>query len=201
MGQLIKLWQQFWANPWQARFTVPLLVINIAGSLYGFYWYHQQLAATPPVFWPVVPDSPLATTFLSLLLLAGLLGSRPAILRALAGVACIKYGLWAVYIISQYWYIGGSVEPEQIMLWISHLGMVLQGWTYLRGWSAPRAAMLLTVGWLVLNDLMDYTLNLHPYLFAESQLVVAETAAVVLTLLCALLLLIQHINFKRWNLV
>lgn len=41
-----------------------LLFVNAAGTVYGYYWYRYQLAETPPVFLPFVPDSPTASLFL-----------------------------------------------------------------------------------------------------------------------------------------
>ncbi|KPD00816.1 hypothetical protein LR69_00898 [Geobacillus sp. BCO2] len=40
-----------------------LLFVNAAGTIYGYYWYRYQLADTPPVFLPFVPDSPTASLF------------------------------------------------------------------------------------------------------------------------------------------
>ncbi|EPR28178.1 putative membrane spanning protein [Geobacillus sp. WSUCF1] len=42
-----------------------LLFVNAAGTIYGYYWYRYQLADTPPVFLPFVPDSPTASLFFS----------------------------------------------------------------------------------------------------------------------------------------
>lgn len=40
-----------------------LLLVNAAGTVYGYYWYRYQLAETPPLFLPFVPDSPTASLF------------------------------------------------------------------------------------------------------------------------------------------
>ncbi len=40
-----------------------LLTINVFGTLYGYYWYAYQLASTPPIFIPFVPDSPTEVCF------------------------------------------------------------------------------------------------------------------------------------------
>lgn len=169
------LWREFWRDPWQARFVRPLLIVNLLGSVYGFYWYHEQLAATPFYSWPFVPDSPLATTLFALALAGSLAGLKSPLLRAVACTASIKYGLWAVVVISQFWWLGGQPALAESMLWLSHLGMAAQGFVYLRRvcWSALVA--LFTGGWMFLNDALDYRAGLHPYLFAAGQ----ETAAAV----------------------
>lgn len=42
-----------------------LFAVNAAGTAYGYYWYRYQLADTPPLFLPFVPDSPTASLFFS----------------------------------------------------------------------------------------------------------------------------------------
>ncbi|OAT80250.1 hypothetical protein A6M21_01060 [Desulfotomaculum copahuensis] len=175
------LWREFWRDPWQARFVRPLLIINLLGSVYGFYWYHEQLAATPFYAWLFVPDSPLATTLFALALAGSLAGFKSTLLRAVACTASIKYGLWAVVVISQFWWLGGQPAPTESMLWFSHLGMAAQGFVYLRRvrWGAPVA--LFTGGWMFLNDALDYGAGLHPYLFAAGQETAAAITAAVLS--------------------
>ncbi len=50
-----------------------LLVVNILGTIYGFIWYGNQLKETLPIFWPFVPDSPMASLFFVFVLIAFLI--------------------------------------------------------------------------------------------------------------------------------
>lgn len=50
-----------------------LLVVNILGTIYGFIWYGDQLKETAPIFWPFVPDSPMASLFFVFVLIAFLI--------------------------------------------------------------------------------------------------------------------------------
>ena len=43
------------------RFSWAVIIINTAGSIFGFWYYRFQLLNTSLVMWPVVPDSPIAT--------------------------------------------------------------------------------------------------------------------------------------------
>lgn len=183
MNLLIKLWRDFRRDPWQGRFTLPLVIINILGAAYGYYWYREQLAATPFYFWPFVPDSPLATTLFSLALIVRGNTGVALLFRTVAFTASIKYGIWAVVIISQYWSGGGPVELTEMMLWLSHLGMAAQGAIFLITISPRRPMITLTAVWMLLNDFMDYGLGLHPYLFAAGQERIAMEAALGLTVL------------------
>ncbi|MFC7391584.1 DUF1405 domain-containing protein, partial [Scopulibacillus cellulosilyticus] len=50
-----------------------LLIINILGTVYGFYWYKFQLKETPLKFMAFVPDSPTASLFFCIVLAGFLL--------------------------------------------------------------------------------------------------------------------------------
>lgn len=159
----------------------PLLLINLLGSVYGYYWYRFQLAATPLYAWPFVPDSPLATTLFALALLVPPDARYGRPLRAAACAVCIKYGLWAMVVIGHYWWLGGRLTPTEAMLWLSHLGMAVQGLIFLLP-LRPGTVTVTVVGlWLVLNDVLDYAAGLHPYLFAPGQELTAGLTAALLS--------------------
>lgn len=199
MKCLVKLWCDFWRDPWQVRFMTPLVIVNSLGSVYGYYWYREQLGATPFYFWPFVPDSPLSTTLFALALIIGHKGTRHPLFLAVAFTASIKYGIWAVVIISQYWLGGRPVEFTETMLWFSHLGMAAEGAIFLKTLQPGRMVILLTAAWMLINDWMDYGLGLHPYLFAAGQELLAMVAAVGLTvfLTATLWLRIRFPNVNR----
>lgn len=186
---ILNLWRDFWRNPWQTRYLLPLIAINFAGSVYGYFWYSPQLAELPFYTWPVVFDSPFSTTLFALALLAGLSRRQSGWFLALAFVCCLKYGFWAVVLINHYWFTGGAVTFLDAMLWLSHWGMVLEGWAYLRTMVLERPAVIVPAAWLAANDFFDYGFGLHPYLFAAGQQPVARAAAVGLTLVILLILI------------
>ena len=74
-----------------------LLVVNILGTIYGFIWYGNQLKETLPIFWPFVPDSPMASLF-CLCFNRFLIKRNWGLIEALAIVTLIKYGIWAVVV-------------------------------------------------------------------------------------------------------
>lgn len=180
---MLNLWRDFWKNPGQPRFTVPLLIINALGSLYGYYWYREQLAATPFYLWPFVPDSPLSSTLFAAALLLHLSGVKKTMFQVLACTVSIKYGIWAVVMISDYWSSGGPVAPTETMLWLSHLGMALEGAIFLRTYSFGIPVVIFTGAWMLVNDLVDYWAGLHPYLFMAGQETLAMASALALTAL------------------
>lgn len=202
-----------WHNPFQPFFLKGLLVINFLGSLYGYYWYHDQLLATPWLWWIFTPDSPLSTSLFTLTLALLLLeekkasktghgtkgiGHRPEgifscpsfwgrkvkeILGLLACATLIKYGLWAVVVIGDYWMKGASVTCIEALLFLSHLGMAAQGYLFLRHWPLHLGQGFLVGTWLILNDYVDYVLGWHPYLFRGDQVPLAAATALILSVL------------------
>ncbi len=192
----VTLWRELWINPWQKRFIIPLFMINFLGSIYGYCWYSGQLAETPLSVWLFVPDSPLATTLLTIMAVLWLLGYRSSLLAALAGTACIKYGLWAVMMITDFWASGGGVFPTEVMLWLSHLGMALEGWLFLRRLRVTLVTGAGIAAWMALNDIMDYSFGLHPYLFLPGQFNLALATAVIMTFALSFLLLVFNARHR-----
>lgn len=182
---MLSLWREFWKDPRQPRFTMPLLVINVLGSLYGFYWYREQLAETPFYLWPFVPDSPLSSSLFAAALLFHLFGVTKPVFQVLACTVSIKYGIWAVIMITDYWSSGGPVAPTEIMLLVSHLGMAAEGAIFLRTYRFGIGAVLMSGALMLVNDLIDYGAGLHPYLFMAGQETLAMVAAFALTALLA----------------
>ncbi|MBX6377190.1 MAG: DUF1405 domain-containing protein [Clostridia bacterium] len=163
--------------------TRLLVAVNGLGTLYGFYWYRAQLAATPPVYWPVIPDSPGASLLFTLLLLSLLAGRRRPALAAFAYLSMIKYGLWTVLVMGHLWFVGGVVPFDSVYLSLSHLGMAVEAWLYLRAYRPRLPWALAAAAWLLFNDYMDYVHGFHPVLPEPAIEPLVATWAVGLTLL------------------
>jgi hypothetical protein len=87
-----------------------LFIVNFLGSIYGFYWYKEQLALTEPkVLTLFVPDSPTASAFFTFVLLLYLCSRRSPLLEAFASITLFKYGIWAVVMI--FWGAYLDVRP------------------------------------------------------------------------------------------
>lgn len=186
-----------WHNPLKSWFLKTLILINILGSIYGYYWYRHQLQATPKYLWFFVPDSPFSTTLTGLALLLILWGKRNSLFEWVAFTSVIKYGIWAVVIISHFGLTGGIIEPEIWMLWFSHLGMALEGFIFLRHVKASRKEIYLGLAWMLFNDILDYCLGIHPYLYAAYQWPIALITAIGLSLFFPLLKLLTFAKGKQ----
>lgn len=165
---MVALWQKLEYYLEQKWFIYLLLLINIAGSIYGFYWYKNQLAETPIQWLIFTPDSPLASTYFSIFLILYLFKKKSRFIEALASVTLFKYGLWATIII-----IWGSwlSEPSfstlswiDIMLMTSHLGMAFQALLFNKKYNYGFISLLIAGIWILTNDFLDYTQNIYPWL-------------------------------------
>jgi len=154
-----------------------LFIVNLLGTIYGYIWYDDQLIDTyynyPSWLLVFVPDSPTASLFFTLSLLYMLFppaklsafgnGAR-LVIEALAVVCSIKYGIWAVAMIVGGAWQGDVLVWQDYMLIVSHLGMALEAMLYLRFMKTGIAALTAALGWLLLNDTLDYSYGIYPYL-------------------------------------
>ncbi|HET7580590.1 MAG TPA: DUF1405 domain-containing protein [Bacillales bacterium] len=146
----------------QKQVLITLLVINVLGTAYGFYWYKWQLAETPPRFWAFVPDSPTASLFFVAVLIAFLLKKHLPLLEALAAVSLFKYGVWAVGMNIAGGFVTGSLTGTNCLLIFSHSGMALEGLLFMPFYRIKPWHLVIASIW-VLHDLMiDYVFGMIP---------------------------------------
>ena len=136
---------------------------------------------TPLRFWIFIPDSPLSTTLFSIAIFLILCKRKFPFLYFLAFITVIKYGLWAVFVNTHFWLLSGQVHWVEFMLWLSHLGMALEGIIYLRLFLPSLYEWGVVGFWMMFNDYVDYAWDLHPYLYLQAQLPVVEVFTYCLT--------------------
>jgi len=156
-----------------------LFAVNALGTAYGYVWYGNQLAdtLTHHPLWRIVfvPDSPTASLFFTLYLLFLLFpnrSERPSRLyrvvrmtvEAFAVLTLLKYGVWAVAMNAAQGLQGDPLDWQNWMLIVSHACMALEGLLYVRFMIFGRIAALAVLGWLLLNDAMDYGYGVYPWL-------------------------------------
>ncbi|MHA6483915.1 DUF1405 domain-containing protein [Paenibacillus sp. strain BS8-2] len=169
----------FWSKSFLLNrpFLWLLFIVNLLGTVYGYIWYDSQLQWTvinkPDWTIPFVPDSPTASLFFTMALLYLLFpmpkpsrfayGAR-VIIEALAVVCSVKYGIWAVAMI-----VAGAAQGDELnwthyMLMASHLAMAVEALLYYRFMKAGTKALAIALAWLLINDTVDYTLHVNPWL-------------------------------------
>jgi uncharacterized membrane protein YpjA len=179
-----------------------LLWINFFGSLYGFYWYRNQLAATPLRYWLIVPDSPGSTFLLCIwlgLMLAGVDWRKPGmqLLAAIAFVSNMKYGLWTATVLPQAG-IKYGWEFDFVHLSLSHAAMWVQGMLFARYYRPSQGPALIALLWMWFQDVVDYRwLMTHPYLPYPDEFAFARGAAVMLSTVWGGFLVLQALFDRR----
>lgn len=139
-----------------------LLVINVLGTIYAYYWYRYQLAETPPIFLIFVPDSPTACLFFVFVLIAFILGRNWPLFEALAMVTLFKYGIWAVVMNYLVLVVSGELDMIGYMLMLSHGAMALQGLLYAPFYRFKAWHLVVTGIWTLHNDVIDYVFKMLP---------------------------------------
>ncbi|MBG9590555.1 DUF1405 domain-containing protein [Cytobacillus firmus] len=141
---------------------ILLLIINTAGTIYGYIWYKWQLVDTPAIFLPFVPDSPTASLFFMFVLIAFLMGKNWPLMEALAIVTLIKYGIWAVVMNLLVFQVTGELDPVALMLIFSHGAMAVQGVLYAPFYRFKIWHLVITGIWTLHNDVIDYVFFMLP---------------------------------------
>lgn len=160
------LWLLFW--------------INLAGTIYGYEWYWNQIQYTwemyPALYVLCVPDSPTASLFFTLSLLYLLYpqtwlvgkGKLPSFIRAcieaFAIVTSFKYGIWAVAMIVSGAMLGDTIQWQDWMLMISHTAMAVEVLLFASAYTYRYAALIVVGCWTLFNDYMDYGVGIYPWL-------------------------------------
>ena len=153
-----------WIFPILAHRSVlwMLLIVNVIGTIYGYIWYRYQLAETPAIFLPFVPDSPTASLFFVLVLTAFLLRRHFPLLEALAITTLVKYGIWAVVMNLLVWKATGNLDVAGWMLIISHGAMAVEGRLYAPVYRFRWPHLAFAAVWTLHNDIIDYVFGMMP---------------------------------------
>jgi uncharacterized membrane protein YpjA len=153
-----------WIYPLLANrsFLLMLLIINIAGTIYGYVWYGWQLKETPAIFLIFVPDSPTASLFFVFVIAAFLLKKNWPLMEALAIVTLFKYGIWAVVMNLLVFFAQGELDWIGVMLIFSHFAMAVQAILYSPFYRFKWWHLIVTAIWTLHNDVIDYVFFMLP---------------------------------------
>ncbi|WP_018933725.1 DUF1405 domain-containing protein [Gracilibacillus lacisalsi] len=143
-------------------FIALLFIVNLLGTIYGYFWYGNQLSDTPAQFLAFVPDSPTASLFFTLFLLFLLIGKHVPIIEALAFTSLVKYGTWAVVMNLLTLYVSGDLSWQGYMLIASHGAMAIQAFLYAPLYKIKLGHLAIAAIWLLHNELIDYVYGMMP---------------------------------------
>ncbi|MEN2766190.1 DUF1405 domain-containing protein [Ornithinibacillus xuwenensis] len=144
------------------KFLVLLFIVNLLGTIYGYYWYKSQLVVTPDIFLVFVPDSPTASLFFTIFLLFFLFRKHFPLVEALAIITLFKYGVWAVVMNLLTLVVNGSLPWEGYMLIASHGAMAVQGLLYSPYYKIKPIHIVVAAVWTLHNDVIDYVFEMMP---------------------------------------
>ncbi|RSL33795.1 DUF1405 domain-containing protein [Salibacterium salarium] len=174
-----------------------LLIVNVFGTIYGYWWYKVQLEQTPPVFYVFVPDSPTASLFFCFVLFLFLFKKNNGLLEALASVTLIKYGLWAVVMNIAGGVAGDELNWQNVMLIISHFGMALQGLLFAPYYRIKPWHLLIVALWTIHNDIIDYVYGMYPWVSSAIADQISHIGYFTFWLSIFSLILIYVVSVKR----
>lgn len=155
-----------------------MLVFYVPGTVYGFFWYGNQLVDTWNGYshWllPFVPDSPMSSLFFTIALIWLWVKPKPtaspvaravrSFIEAMGVVTSIKYGVWACSIIFAAFAQGDYIYWQDWMLVASHGAMAICALLYARFYHFGPIALAFAAAWTFLNDALDYGVGIYPYL-------------------------------------
>ncbi|MFQ3308551.1 MAG: putative membrane protein YpjA [Candidatus Nanohaloarchaea archaeon] len=142
-------------NPWL------LVILNILGTGFGYWYYRFQLMDSPLHFWPLIPVSPNATLFMALSLGLYALGKKnrwTRVIDVLAFIGNLKYGLWTVVVMlsTPSAYLNQSTTTMFIFLVVTHALMATQALIVLDYTDFDLDALFSGALWYTINDVVDY---------------------------------------------
>jgi len=138
-----------------------LFILCIAAVFAGAYYYSYQLSSTAASLLLFVPDCPLYV-LLTLPILARRI--KNGIFSFLVAVGMAKYGAWTVFVLLFHWgaYSTPANLPITVIFILGHTGMALLGAALLPKKRIGTIALLIILGWFLLNDYSDYFLGTRP---------------------------------------
>ncbi|XGI83211.1 DUF1405 domain-containing protein [Halorutilales archaeon Cl-col2-1] len=172
------------------RHSKKIAGINIAGTLFGYWYYRFQFAETPIYLWMLVSDSPNATLLIAVSLLLYSFGSESEVVDSLAFFGNLKYGLWTAGVLAAFpdAFLGYNSVPMYAFLLFSHLGMGIQAFLVFEYADIGKRGFGVASAWFILNDAVDYSLGIHTSLPSGADVGFARTLAFGLTAVSLVLL-------------
>jgi uncharacterized membrane protein YpjA len=89
------------------------------------------------------------------------------VIEALGVITSVKYGVWATVVILAGYAQGHALEWTDWMLMTGHTAMAVCALLYARFFHFGIRPLLAAAVWTFLNDTVDYTFGVYPYLPRE----------------------------------
>ena len=157
-----------WLEDLGLRLAWPVALVNLVGTIFGFWYYAGQpadlappllggqLGAAPVAAYPLIPDSPVATMFIGLSLVAWRLDVDAEPLHMLGFFGCIKLGLWTPFVQLILNGPGGIAAWLYWFLILSHVAMAVEALLIHRYATFSVGSVAVALAWYGFNDVVDY---------------------------------------------
>lgn len=150
------------------RLLLTVILINIMGTAFGFYYYKYAFETHPPYLWIFLPDSPLATGLFAASLLLLYMNRHNNLLALVGSINTMKYGFWTLLVII--YFSDFFLEPSRrffyYLMFLLHFMMIIQPALIIHKLDLNKSTLALALAWILLNDIMDYVFFLTPlYMF------------------------------------
>ncbi len=209
-GTVERFWEFLHQFKADRRLVAALMLANLAGIVFGYYYYWDVGQFNPattctvdhsgdscydaPWWWPFLADSPNAVLLLSISLVLYQFGRRSRLLDSLAFIANIQVGLWTTFLFLSY--------PDQLGTWdwgstnnilfFAHMGMPLEALVLardLRNDPIPWWMAGAVVAWFGANLAFDYLgdpwPHIHPAPFIDGHQALGPYTTIMTTVVVA----------------
>ncbi|MDD1721520.1 MAG: DUF1405 domain-containing protein [Euryarchaeota archaeon] len=172
-----------------APLIVIIILINLAGTLVGFFYYWDQISTSSPSIWLFIPDCPLYVLLAAIVLALYLTTKRRSdLVNFITAIGLLKYGTWTALVVlgfSTFYFAIDSALYGAIA--IMHIGMALEfvlPLFLIR--RVQRGFVVLALLWFFANDIADYYFAAHPPI-PINELTLIAPLTFALTPLCTLI--------------
>jgi uncharacterized membrane protein YpjA len=140
-----------------------VLLANLTGSAFGFYYYQGLLLSSPVWQWVFIPDSPNSTMLFSLALILILLDKKNDWLSYASSVFVAKYGFWTLFVILYYseYFLAPGRRLFYVTMFVLHTGMIAEPLILIPRIDKNRKHLILIL-WFLVTDYIDYVVGTHP---------------------------------------
>lgn len=144
---------------------IAIIIINVAGSLVGLFYYWDQLVSASPFAWIFIPDCPLYTMLAAVVLAVYASTKRGSdLINFITAVGLAKYGTWTVVVVlwfsAFYFSVDSSLYTVLVLLHVAMAAQFVLPLLLIRQLKPHLAAVALV--WFLANDFADYFLGTHP---------------------------------------
>lgn len=144
---------------------IAIIIINVAGSLVGLFYYWDQLVSASPFAWIFIPDCPLYTMLAAVLLAVYASTKRGSdLINFITAVGLAKYGTWTVVIVlgfsAFYFSVDSSLYTVLVLLHVAMAAEFVLPLLLIRQLTHRLASIALV--WFLANDFADYFLGTRP---------------------------------------